>query len=681
MKIKFISYINIFQLIKIRFSAKSFNEIYYFDISKTSKYLMRLLRLKQIVKPFEFRLAEVKDKSGELCFQRIYGRDLISVCNAIEEEIFKKSAFINNFGKMFNRENVLLYFRKIANKEVSNIVVFINVIAWYRQRLLEERPNVIEFYIETSPFFKILKTFALKEYDLIVQYYYSLRTSLRPFYLLFGNLYLSTVESIKPIMHVFKFFSRYANRVVSKGPIPLVASSYTLRGLTFNSTQRCDFPWLLMSDIPYEQVLIYFERRDMPPTRDMLSLLSQQGINSMAVPAIPAAPKELPVHSPTMKVTKVLIFYTARILFLSLKELLNRRFSPMVFLSWALYFAREFSKAFDFYHAHGIKINVDITDHDPYRVPRHLALEASGGVSISYQVSNWSITNVILGSGANIMFLFGPYYYQTLKKSGTCNNTVLFSGYMSDYSFIPVKKKSKQLSEKLMNNGAQFIICYFDENSEDERMSLIPNSRSAFIYKKLLKWVLSDEKIGLICSPKRPQTLHKRLPEIADLIRLAKDTGRCKFFEGGYTATNYPAEAAQASDIVISLLIGGTVSLESFLSGVRVVDLDLEGVYSYPEYQWGRNKIVFDDLGALITAINNLRDDRKKFDEIGNINVVASIKQKDQFRDGKASLRMGQYIHWLLEMFNQGRAREEAIEYANRKYAEIWGKENVVGCH
>ena len=49
--------------------------------------------------------------------------------------------------------------------------------------------------------------------------------------------------------------------------------------------------------------------------------------------------------------------------------------------------------------------------------------------------------------------------------------------------------------------------------------------------------------------------------------------------------------------------------------------------------------------------------------------------------DGKASLRMGQYINWLLEIFNQGKTREEAIAYANEKYAGAWGKGNVIKWH
>ena len=46
-------------------------------------------------------------------------------------------------------------------------------------------------------------------------------------------------------------------------------------------------------------------------------------------------------------------------------------------------------------------------------------------------------------------------------------------------------------------------------------------------------------------------------------------------------------------------LLSGTVALESYLSGTPVVFLDLEKLYSNPIYQWGKGKVVFDNLDAL----------------------------------------------------------------------------------
>ena len=678
MKIKFYSYLNAFHVI-LMFIFSSYNKVYYFDISKTGKILLMLLRLEQIIKPFKFSFHQIKDNLGESYYPRIFGKNLIDVCDVIKEEILNKDSFGNIFGKKLNPKKVVLFFRKIFFNNIQDIIVFTNIIAWYRQ-LHEKEAGAIEFSIEKTPHFDILKEVIFKEHNIILNSHLSLRKIFKYFYLLTGNIYLLTGDCLVSIIITLKNFSGSTSQP-EINTTPLISSLYTLRGFTFELSKRSDFPWLLMSDIPYRHILIYFEREDMPLTNDMITVLEQKGISHIAMSSGATKSKKTSVYQPTLKVLKISYDLTIRVFSHIYKEILSCRFNSIAYLPEAFHFIRKYSRAYDFYRTNNIKIDIDFIDFDPYRIARHLALDAAGGVSISHQLSNWPVPLVILGSCADVFFLFGPYYQQTLLKSGTCNDTSVISGYISDYSFAAAKESSKLLRGRLKSKGAKFIICYFDENSSDDRMSIIPHSRSAMIYEKFLNWVISDETIGLICSPKRPKTLLKRLPEIAELVKRAEDTGRCIFMDGEYAAANYPNEAAQASDIVVTLLIGGTASLESFLSGVRTVYLDLEGLYSYPEYTWGRNTIVFDNIDGLIASINRFRNNEKSFDELGNMNMVTNIKQKDPFMDGKASLRMGQYINWLLEIFNQGKTREEAIEYANEKYAGAWGKGNVIKWH
>jgi len=208
-------------------------------------------------------------------------------------------------------------------------------------------------------------------------------------------------------------------------------------------------------------------------------------------------------------------------------------------------------------------------------------------------------------------------------------------------------------------------------------MSIIPNSRSQEVYRYLFNWVLRDKSIGLICSPKRPQTLSSRLGQVNDLMQQVKDTGRCIFTDGEYAAANYPTEVGQAADVVVSLLIGGTTSLENFLSGKRVVYLDLEGLYGYPEYINGKNKIVFSDLDSLTQGVERYRSNPNGFDEFGSIKLSPGIGKKDPFCDGNSAQRMGEYINSLIKEFGDGKTRKEAMAYADGKYADDWGKEWV----
>ena len=49
------------------------------------------------------------------------------------------------------------------------------------------------------------------------------------------------------------------------------------------------------------------------------------------------------------------------------------------------------------------------------------------------------------------------------------------------------------------------------------------------------------------------------------------------------------------------------------------------------------------------------------------------LEDLDPFRDGRASERMGTYLHWLLESFKDGKDREMAMADAAQRYGELWG--------
>jgi len=666
-------------VIKLFFARKPYGEVFYFYISKPAKILLRLLKLEKTIKPFVFNMDEIRNKSGETRLVKIIGEDLNDVCKDLELNVLNKSPFIQNFGAKFDKRKVVTYFKKRLDNDIKNIVIFINIIDWYQDKSEGRIQSPVVFSIERTLCFETLKDFALSEYNIALSSCISFRNVFEFLFHIFGNLYLSAIAAIAPFAHFMKYPHDHKNRTESRER-PVLASYYSLNGVTFDLTRRCDFFWLLKSRIPHEQVLIYFERKDAPATDEMGCLFRENGVRALAMSKGGTNTKKVPVYNPSMVQTKTITLLTTRVILLIIKELLHCRLESFVYLAGALYFGREYAKAYDFYHCAGIKINVDSTDFGYQHIPRGLALEKLGGVSVSYQRSTMPIPQFFLGSMSDIFFPFGPYYFPIIQRSEFNNASIVNCGYITDYSFGSVEKRSTNLREKMRANGAEFIVCYFDENSSDDRFSLVPHKKSAYVYKTLMNWLLSDDTIGLICSPKRPGTLSARLSTISGLMERAKATGRCVFMGGEYTASNYPAEAAQASDMVISLLVGGTTSLESALAGCRVLYLDLEGLHSFPEYEFGRGTIVFDNLDNLLGALDRYRRNPGSFVDLGNIDMMPMIKQKDPFRDGKAAERIGQYLHWLLLAFERGETKDEAIGYANRNFGDMWGSEHVLIC-
>ena len=50
----------------------------------------------------------------------------------------------------------------------------------------------------------------------------------------------------------------------------------------------------------------------------------------------------------------------------------------------------------------------------------------------------------------------------------------------------------------------------------------------------------------------------------------------------------------------------------------------------------------------------------------------------DQFRDGKAAFRMGNYLKSLIDGFNSGLNRDDVLNMAAEKYIDLYGKDKVL---
>jgi len=641
--------------------------------------LLNILKLNQRVKLSEIHFSEIREGSGETCFTRIYGKDLITLSDEIEENILRKSPFVRTFGSMFDYEKVVLFFRKAIHFDLIDTVKYLNIVYWYCGKVVAEKPDRVEFVSYHSPFNGLFKNFAREHFNIEFKSSLALKKIFDFLYSLCRSLVVSAYFSLIPIVNAFTKY-RLSVPPNTGRQKPMIMNAYSLQKITFDPADRSNFPWLVMSDIPRDQVMVYFETPNVAAIDDMVREFDKHGIQYLAVSRSATRSTKMPVFTVGKGVTSRILANTFRVVLLTFRSMVCFDAKILAYLPHVVHFIREHATAYDLFLRHNVKIYIDYEAYNPRRIARHIALKENGGVSICYQMSHMPIANVGQGTGVDIHFIFGPYYYPRLKYVGSVNDVVLSYGYIADFSFKPAGKRSKIVREQLKRNGVKFIVAYFDENSSDDRMSVLPDKRSRMIYERLLNWVSTDPEMGLLCSPKFPNTLLKRMPEVEDSIKAAEKTGRCLFMKGLHNTQNYPNEIGQMSDIAISLLIGGTTCLENLLAGVRVVSLDLEGFYSFPEYTWGRDTIVFDDLEKLISAIDRFRRDRKNVDELGNPMNVPTLSKKDPFRDGNAARRMGQYVHCLLEMFDNGESRQQAIAYANSKYAENWGIENVMEC-
>ncbi len=677
-KIIILEEVDLLSLLYLLISPK-YAEAWYFQATPSFEAVYPKLKsaniIKADIKRLRFNVSELREKDGTSSYARIISKDYIDVCNKIRKEILLAYRPIKTLASAIgNEEKVSLYILKRIMPDIRKLLIYVNVISWQVDSGTISRSAKVDFAVRNNLFLKVLSGYAAHRGIDIRRRFFGFKKTLKGF----SSVFLSSVAL--PLKYFLQYIitKENANSVKNIKPDRNLSVFYSGREVTFDLKKRCDFFWLLKSDELHRKTLIYSVYPEFPVNEEEINELERHGIKFVPfLGGITDSPKA-PIWRPTFAYFKILFGLNLKTYISICKDLLRGNFTFIELGGDIFNFNRWYALWFDFFKSLDLKVNFNPPDYDPMTIIVNLAVENAGGISLSYQIADFETPDLDYCSCTNVFFSFGPYYKEKLKESEAFTDNFIFCGYLTDYVFKELKESSTAIRRALSDKGAEFVIAYFDENSSDNDLALIKNKAAASIYRALLERVIEDKKLGLICKPKKPRTLRKRLPETLNLMNEAIETGRCIFIdEGDYISSVYPAEAAKASDIAIGIFRGGTTALESFLAGTPTIYLDLEKIYSDKFYGSAKRELIFDDLETLFKIIDNFRKDQNSRNHMREL-FEETIRGKDPFRDGMASERMSVYIRHLLESLEKGLNREEAIEYANRLYRERWGSDKVL---
>jgi len=340
--------------------------------------------------------------------------------------------------------------------------------------------------------------------------------------------------------------------------------------------------------------------------------------------------------------------------------------------------AWDYAYWYEFYSANQVRVNIGTLNTSVGQV---LALEALNGVSAAYQYSVSPIlcATSLLSAGEDVQFVLSPVFEDLWQSVEPPINTYVSTGFLYDNA-IPVIRSLERVGElrkEIQNNGARFILCFFDENTLNRWDIYAWDEGAADDYEFLLRWLLSDDSLGMVFKPKKPSNLFQRIARVSDLIQRAQQTGRCKFMiTDGLMGNTFPAEAAMVADVCIGKLDGSTAALEARLAGLPTVLVDAEGFRSHHFYRWGRDRVVFEDWDSLRESVERYRLAPEAYPEFGDWSP--GINSLDPFRDGQGSLRIGLYIGWIYEALKKDASKQEALKMAAQQFEERWGKKQVV---
>ena len=75
-------------------------------------------------------------------------------------------------------------------------------------------------------------------------------------------------------------------------------------------------------------------------------------------------------------------------------------------------------------------------------------------------------------------------------------------------------------------------------------------------------------------------------------------------------------------------------------------------------------------------GVTEYLENSRKDNNFGNWTDI--IDTLDPFRDGKAAYRIGSYINWLIEGYEQGLGKEIIMADAAERYCKEWGTDKVI---
>ena|GEM_PF-1267056 len=685
LEVLFIDQITFSSLLHVVALGRSVRTIWHFElIAPSAQRLLRVFRrlglIRTEVRQIEYYIGQVvRNDTGKNAYDKVfhYAR---AICSKIKQEQLANNPLIKAMESEWATSKVVLYFEKRAEKKISLECKRIALVEWMLRTRLHIAPVNCILLIASNHWFSYIQEHAHTQGIRVIAYGYlwSLGGIVK------ACLWLIRLSRRLPsalLRALWGWMRRPVagqsanvsgtHEAMREARTPTVAVRYWHRKLSFDPTERSEFFWLNGAGIPYSEVLLYDYIADEPLDAETLGQINARGIRLVGRgPGISS-------WYPTDQMVAVRRHIRRQLILGVLRCLVRGQRVSRYYVRglWAL--ARDYAYWYDFYAANRVRLSVGTLNHG---VGQTLALDALCGVSAAYQYSASNILSptTLLSAGENVQFVFSTVFEQLWREIEAPVDRFVHTGFIYDSAIQAVRGLNRvaETRKQLQDNGARFILCFFDENSANRWDILHWDDDAADDYEYLLKWLLSDPALGIVFKPKKSTNLFQRISRGSGLINQVKQTGRCKFLTSDtLVGSIYPAEAALMADVCIGKLFGGTATLEARLAGVPTVLIDTERFRSHPFYTWGCGRVIFTDWESLRAAVEQYRAAPEAYPEFGDWSP--GLNELDPFQDGQASLRMGLYISWAYEALKEGASKQDALATASKKFAQRWGEGHI----
>ena len=462
-------------------------------------------------------------------------------------------------------------------------------------------------------------------------------------------------------------------KLVIPGPIECKESKLSKIAVQYaegiDTQRRSDIIWFPDSGIDPERVLIYFEFNDSqtgrPVSDSVLKEIERRGMRWVCLRRGVTERKNCRVWYPSNRNTWGL----KKPQFMPMNKLerwIERKTADLFRdINYWLSFHREFN----------VSIHYIIGENRLDYIARSMALDIRGkryGLLAGKQRSFLYLKPETRKGNypEDLFFTWSTEAKRYLTPNLSLIHTVVTTGYTNDRSFDHSRSIAQRNRLSLQKAGAKFIVALFDNIYGAEYEYSQAKMRGFYI--SFLEWLTEDQTLGLVIKSKKP-TIIDGLPGVASLIESAEKTGRC--IRLGSEIGRMPVDASLSSDFFIGVGIS-SAGIESAVAGCRGVHYDMTNFVTHEFYDWGYERIVFNDLPKLMRVLKEQKKDPRTHPDLGKWGTY--LDKLDPYRDGLAGQRMGTYLRWCLEEFDHGHDRDAVISIASQRYKKRWGDDKAV---
>jgi hypothetical protein len=644
------------ELVMSKPDINSRNELHYFNASKSGKWLANLVFRFcgcNVIK-YDFEIRSLKDKNGESINARIPRKYLFEIQDRIiNSDAFKlmyKADWSENRIYEYIRKGVLLPFSSTSINYPPNTVFMIQRV--FLQMQAEAITNS-KFFMIDRPWMSIYAKYASR-YGITVmpmKHMYNDQETLRNRIKRILKKFPKIVHLTKNIQNLFLFGRemRWDNENIDTKTPKLIIDGVGEFNLERNG-KNTDFCFYLYSELPSKYIASYYK------SKFERKRLQEEGIYAIhyrnsCSPVNMADDISKPTYYPLFK----------------------KEYKELVSIT------RQYnnSKSYwiGFFRKHGIKVYLSWYNVYNHHMAIGDAINQVGGVSAIWERSFLGEPNPELFTESDIFFQHSQWKANEGPGRDGKISYRIYVGFLRDYGIELLRDKALALRGRMLRNGVTKIVTVFDQNSNDE----YTHEKFRGNYVHILRALLDTPWLGVIFKPKKAETLNARLgEEVVELLDKAVSTGRCYLYDSyGENQSDIPAVlAALSADVCVhGHLYAGSAARESAYMGIPTLLVDREGHPYSKLYELEEGKVIFKNWPDTIEAL--LEHFRSPGGIPGFGDWSSIIDEFDPFRDGKGAYRMGTFLHWLLQGFEQGKDKNIAMSDAAEKYCKKWGDDKV----